>query len=334
MILIVTRDHDPPVARAQAELEARGARVVRFDPTRLARDARLVMRYAGRSRRFELLLGDERIDLDAIDCVWYRKPHAVDASAAVAEPGLRALVREETGELLAALWDALDCRFFSARPAVLDRARRKPVQQAIAQRLGLDTPATCITTMPDELVDFYRANDGRVVTKLVQPRSLRLAGLAGQLVRFTEPMTRRDLGHSAAARHCPTFAQAYVPKALELRITVVGARAFAVAIDSQRDPHARHDWRHALGQRLPFRPYALPREVEERCLALAAALELAFGAIDMVLTPDGRHVFLEINPNGEYDWIEHKTKLPITQAICDELAPNPRPARRLIGASA
>jgi glutathione synthase/RimK-type ligase-like ATP-grasp enzyme len=103
---------------------------------------------------------------------------------------------------------------------------------------------------------------------------------------------------------------------------------FAVAIDSQRDPHARHDWRHSQRQRLPFVPHRLPPEIESRCIALVERLQLSFGAIDMILTPDGRYVFIEINPNGEYDWIEHKTALPITDAICDLLLSHERhPAR-------
>lgn len=331
MILIVTRDGDPPVARAHAELERRGERVVRFDPRRLTSDARLVMRYGTTSRRFALQLGGEWLELDDVDAVWYRKPYPARASEAVV-PELRELVREETQQLLAALWDSLACPFVSARPSVLDRARRKPWQLAVAQRLGFELPATTITTSPDELVAFYRDHDGRCVSKLIQPRSLAIAGLSRELVRFTEPVTLRDLGHAHDARHGPALLQAYVPKAIELRVTVIGERVFAIAIDSQRDPHARHDWRHAQSQRLPFRPHRLPRDLEARCVELTAELGLAFGAIDLILTPDGRYVFLEINPNGEYDWLEVKTGLPITEAICDQLAAHSRrPARRSAG---
>ena len=48
-------------------------------------------------------------------------------------------------------------------------------------------------------------------------------------------------------------------------------------------------------------------------------LGLCYGAIDMILTPDGRYVFIEINPNGQYLWIEQETGLPISAAICDLL---------------
>lgn len=62
-------------------------------------------------------------------------------------------------------------------------------------------------------------------------------------------------------------------------------------------------------------------------------LGLCYGAIDMVLTPDGRYVFLEINPNGQYLWIEFATGLPISDAICDLLisgSPMSKPAEYLL----
>ncbi|MEV4245300.1 hypothetical protein AB0J63_18065 [Streptosporangium canum] len=46
---------------------------------------------------------------------------------------------------------------------------------------------------------------------------------------------------------------------------------------------------------------------------------LTYGAIDLILTPDGRYVFLEINPNGQFLWIEDATGLPIGAAIGDLL---------------
>jgi glutathione synthase/RimK-type ligase-like ATP-grasp enzyme len=63
----------------------------------------------------------------------------------------------------------------------------------------------------------------------------------------------------------------------------------------------------------------LPPEVQERCVRLVEKLELCYGAIDLIPTPDGRYVFIEINPSGQYLWIENETGLPITAAICDLL---------------
>jgi D-alanine-D-alanine ligase-like ATP-grasp enzyme len=47
---------------------------------------------------------------------------------------------------------------------------------------------------------------------------------------------------------------------------------------------------------------------------------LNYGAVDMILTPDDRYVFLEINPAGEFFWLELKNpKFPVSAAIADVL---------------
>ena len=50
---------------------------------------------------------------------------------------------------------------------------------------------------------------------------------------------------------------------------------------------------------------------------------LTGGAIDALLvglrTPDGRHVFLEINPAGEWEWIQATVGHPIADALADVL---------------
>ena len=66
--------------------------------------------------------------------------------------------------------------------------------------------------------------------------------------------------------------------------------------------------------------HVLPVAEVRRCRALVRRLGLRFGAIDMVQTPSGEHVFLEINPNGQWLWIERATGLPIANAIARLLA--------------
>ena len=48
-------------------------------------------------------------------------------------------------------------------------------------------------------------------------------------------------------------------------------------------------------------------------------LELNFAAIDLIETPDGEHVFLEVNPNGQWLWLDDMLKLGISQAVADWL---------------
>jgi glutathione synthase/RimK-type ligase-like ATP-grasp enzyme len=122
--------------------------------------------------------------------------------------------------------------------------------------------------------------------------------------------------------------QEMIPKALELRTTVVGRRVMSASIDSQASARAAHDWRRD-GLRLvqDWQPYELPRETEEKILRLMDYFGLNYGAIDIIVTPEGRHVFLEINPAGEFFWLERYAGLPISDAIADVLLERSLPRR-------
>jgi glutathione synthase/RimK-type ligase-like ATP-grasp enzyme len=99
--------------------------------------------------------------------------------------------------------------------------------------------------------------------------------------------------------------QEHLAKAVELRVTLVGDRVFAAAVDSQALERSRVDWRKASTELVDaWTPHALPAEVAARLRQLAARLGLSYGAADLVITPDGRHVFLEINPAGEWFWLD------------------------------
>ncbi|HWN70612.1 MAG TPA: hypothetical protein VNM90_23390, partial [Haliangium sp.] len=117
----------------------------------------------------------------------------------------------------------------------------------------------------------------------------------------------------------PVLFQARVPKQVELRITVAGESVLAAEIHSQSTKRTQIDWRHYDQGHTPYRAHALPDEIRRACLALVARLGLRFGAIDMIVTPDDRYVFLEINPSGQWMWIENETGLPISDAVCDTL---------------
>ncbi len=79
------------------------------------------------------------------------------------------------------------------------------------------------------------------------------------------------------------------------------------------------DWRRGLGRGLRFAPAPLPDEFSERILVFMKEMGLRYGAIDAIVRPDGEIVFLEVNPQGTYLWLERELNIPITQAIAHSL---------------
>jgi glutathione synthase/RimK-type ligase-like ATP-grasp enzyme len=121
-------------------------------------------------------------------------------------------------------------------------------------------------------------------------------------------------------RHCPTLLQEYVEKAHELRVTIVGERTFACRIDSQAVPGAESDWRRVDPFKVPHRMVELDPAVESALKAMMREGGLLYGAFDLIVTSQGEHVFLELNPNGQYLWIELITQAPLSAAMADLLA--------------
>jgi hypothetical protein len=117
-------------------------------------------------------------------------------------------------------------------------------------------------------------------------------------------LREEDLADDEALSSCPAIYQRKIEKAYELRVTCIGERCFTVRLDSQSRDATRMDWRADL--RTPLKPtlHELPLEVEERCLMTMRRLGLVFGCIDLIVTPEGEHVFLEVNEMGQFLWVE------------------------------
>lgn len=318
MILILTTPQDGAASRGEALLRARGIETLRVDGA-FPGEASLHLRWdrGGACARWLSFRG-RRIDLADVRAVWHRRVR-IECSPQIRDRRAMEYAVAESKHLLRNLWLDLTAPWVPApQPISLD-AEEKLRQLSLAASLGFEIPPSLVTTEPRQLLAFWREHRGQVITKLLASPSFRESGLDKTYSRFTEAMTHRDLAALQSVEMCPTFAQAYVPKNVELRITVVNDRVFAAAIHSQRSAHSRVDWRKYDLARASYERYALPPEIEARCVALTRKLGLCYGAIDMILTPDGRHVFLELNPTGEYSWIEGYTGLPITEAICDLL---------------
>jgi glutathione synthase/RimK-type ligase-like ATP-grasp enzyme len=319
MILLVTATDDPIADHVARGLARRGARHLRFDPGRFPSEASVHLAHApGGARRVVLAQDGATIDLREITTAWEHRPRQPEADPRVVDPAIREHVRDESARFLDDLWQGLDCRWVPAPRHVVQRAQHKGSQLGWAEACGFTVPATLIGNDPDAFLDFYQRHGGRVIAKVFE---------RGRVIRdqelyacFTEQVAPRDLVDLRSVRLAPMIVQAYVPKRLEVRVTVVGERIFAAAIDTQATHRTRHDARHADLGHTPHRAHALPADVAASCLRLVRWLGLAWATIDLVITPDDQHVFLELNPSGQWLWIERLTDLPITDALCDLLA--------------
>ncbi|WP_084463627.1 MvdC/MvdD family ATP grasp protein [Microtetraspora fusca] len=319
-VLVLTRDQDPHADHIRRLLTVRGARTGVFDNGDYLTRAHVELAYTARGLARRLLHTESgTLDLDSLTALWWRRPTPPRAHPAIIDPSVAAYTAQESVHLITDLWEHVPCRAVPARESVFRRAAHKPSQLVLAAELGFEIPETLIATQADALWDFHNRHDGHIVTKPLGLPWVENLEAGHTVIRKCDLVSARDTAYAEALRFCPVIAQAYVPKRLELRVTVVGRRVFAAEIHSQNSNRSSVDWRRYDFGATPYAVHRLPEEIADLCLAMTDRLGLVFGAFDLVLTPDGRYVFLEINPNGQWLWIEERTGLPISEALCDLL---------------
>ena len=129
---------------------------------------------------------------------------------------------------------------------------------------------------------------------------------------FTTLLDKLEPQDDAALGIAPVIVQQRIYPKTDYRVTVVGEDVFPVRIFSKNGEVAL-DWRtQKVG--LEFDQCSLPAELISHCRTLVKTLGLQFGAIDLVESK-GKFFFLEINPNGEWGWLQKTVGVPIAEAL-------------------
>jgi glutathione synthase/RimK-type ligase-like ATP-grasp enzyme len=113
--------------------------------------------------------------------------------------------------------------------------------------------------------------------------------------------------------------QEYIEKEYELRIIYVDGYLFTGAIHSKTFSEEPVDWRASKKNEFKWETFTVQMEFADRVRAFMKKTGLYFGALDVIVQPDGQYVFLEVNPTGEWGMLERDLNLPISQAIADAL---------------
>lgn len=310
--LLLTEQFEPTADLLVAEMRRRGMSCVRWNLDQFPIGSTLT--YAASNDSFSTLIDTDgrTIDLDRVGSIWCRGVRALGFPADLADPDRR-FAEAESERMLTGFMTIAKARWIN-HPHSHMLANAKPTQLAIARTVGLDIPPTLISNDPARVREFIAGTKQQTVYKTLTQA---LHTEPGQAL-FTSIVTEQAAAKLDLIGTTPGIFQHLVPKAYELRVTVVGLRIFCARIDSQSRAETTIDWRH-----LPFEVDAahdLPSEISAKINALMKALGLFYGAFDFIVTPDGRYVFLEVNPAGHYMWIESKLGLPITAALADALS--------------
>lgn len=199
-------------------------------------------------------------------------------------------------------------------------AEQKNYQLQIAARVGLSIPDTLISNDPAEIRNFIREHGGTVAHKLLRTATWTFHDGEREHIygAYTAPVTEDELPDDDVLRLCPGIFQPMLSKRFEARVACLGDHLVAIRIESQTDARAATDWR--AGQiHVAMEPYELPPDVAANCRRLIAELGLVHGSLDFIIDEQGEHTFLEVNPQGQFLFLETRAGLPLLDMFSEFL---------------
>ena len=290
------------------ELNRRGVPVARFNPADVGADLTLSARFGSCPAPVagQLRTPSRTVDLAQVWSVYWRRPvwPAFDHLGSDDARFAAAQARYGLGGTLY----SLDRPLWVNHPLRNAAADYKPAQLAVARRLGLTVPPTLVTNDPDEARSFVNDHD-QVIFKTLRWTPYQRDGVP--VTGWADPVAAPEIDERVAL--VPHLFQAVVDKTADLRVLVVGGEVFAVRIES-----GMLDWRKDYSA-LSYRVVDLPDRVEKALLAYLDHFGLVSGSFDFAVGEAGDLWWLELNPNGQWGWLEESTGLAMSAAFAELL---------------
>lgn len=246
--------------------------------------------------------------------VYLRHPEI--ATIDYVEEAHRDFAEAEVAETLRSLWRIIPDSLWLNHPRQVWLASNKIMQLMIAEDLGLRVPPTLVTNSPNDIRKFGEyLSDGKLVAKAVRHGFVR--GEDGVMLAGTQPFVLEDLEVEGTAKNIPLQIQLRITKKCDIRVVVVDDEIFPTRIFSNETSEASLDWRFEQinGEHLRHETFKLPPDLETLCLELPKRMGLRYSSMDLIEDKEGVFWFLELNPNGQWAWIEQLTGCKIRDAI-------------------
>lgn len=189
------------------------------------------------------------------------------------------------------------------RKEAANRANFKLFQLKIANDCGLKIPVTLCSNDPHEIRTFVAHHE---VAGVIYKPLCAHAWFESAMIKtvYTSRICMKDLPADSVLQQTPGIFQKEIHKKYELRITAFGDYLVASKLDSQCHPEGQIDWRAIAAGQMRIEPYLLPVKLAKKIRAFMRKMGLVFGSFDFIVTPEGDYIFLEVNEQGQFLWIE------------------------------
>ncbi len=252
---------------------------------------------------------DGIVDLADVSLVWWRRARSAQVELPLTDN--EAHVDLVNNDCRAALFGIFLSSFqgrWISDPIATERAGNKLVQLAAAKAFGFRIPTTLVSQDPQTIATFFDEVD-RVILKPV-------FGTPHELC-FTQFLTKAHLANAESLRISPAIYQEFIPGTRHVRLNCFGDRSYAAIIETDD-----LDWRADLN--VPISDWPVPESLHHAIRGLLDKLNLEMGVVDVKLQPDDQPVFLEINPQGQFLFLEGLTGRKYTEIFAEYLSAQAR----------
>jgi len=243
---------------------------------------------------------------DTFSSIWWRRFHPPVLDPGIGDESVRRFCYGEAITLLRAVFETTGARVIN-EPHAERRAESKPLQLKIASELGLQIPDTIISNRRDDIVDFLSRHARCVCKPLVCDYVTTVP---------TRECAASDFAMASEVALAPTIVQELVEADVDVRVTVVGTAVFPAEL-RRDDTNLVVDWRVKLGS--TWTVHALPERVGNQLVAVTRALGLDVASFDL-RRRNGEYVFLEVNPSGQFLFLEADAGLAVSSEVATLLA--------------
>lgn len=329
-ILIISHHEDLHADLVAEKIQQRGFDVFRLHLDRFPRDYHINLSFKNSHHKGLIthIPTNQTMPLDNIGAVWLRKSAPFEFNSQDLSPQELAFARSETAHILYGILFSLDV-FWLSHPLAVRSSQWKGEQLQRAASMGFLIPDTIITNQTSALHHFAQACRSDFVFKAMSSPNLAAnevevnerepGNLATTRISFEEYSNGLWNDDFEALNELPGLFQKYIEKAYELRVTVIGKQCYAAQILSQEDPRTATDYRD-FSVKIPYKKFELTHDLEQQCVRFVRSYGLEFGAMDLIVTPENKLVFLENNPGGQFYFIEQLVpELRLCDAVADLL---------------
>ncbi|MFD1562254.1 MvdC/MvdD family ATP grasp protein [Haloarchaeobius amylolyticus] len=258
-----------------------------------------------------------------VGAVWYRRPGKPFEFTDDEKPsqGTVEYIREQWGAWIESLQAVPNISWMND-PLLNHKMESKIRQLNLADEIGFKIPQTKVTNRRPDIDEMFERH-GSVISKALSS-PLVTENEEDEFV-YTVCLDEPPADNQSVQVSPTIFQEPMLPKT-DYRVTVIGDTVFPVKIRADDDEGVPVDWR-TKKEDVEFVQQELPERIEDLCRRYVNEAGLVFGAIDLVET-DGNFVFLEINPNGEWGWLQKPWGVPIAESLTEKLIQLDREADR------